>query len=170
MRPTNQGEILAALSLCTHLQQKYWSGCGADEFVVDFLTHLRHFCDERNLDFGSLDRRAYQLYLGEKTLNGNSQAPERGTPILHLHAPANAFTPCANGRHWLQARVNADGVMHSLWAISVKGGLGQPSVAMEDLSHILSGVRALTSGKGRLRTVSLYGDEYVLLLVPSKEP
>ena len=172
MRSTNQGEILTALSLCKLLHETYWPGAGADEFVVDMLTHLRHFCDARNLPSDSLDQRAYQHYRNEKAHSGESQEPKAEPPTLYLHVPANAFTSMSGttGRHWLQARVSADGVQHSLWAISVTGGLGKPSAVTQDLGLILCIVRSLTGGTGRLRTVRLFGEEYVLLLAPSKEP
>lgn len=34
--------------------------------VIDFLTDLRHFCDEAELDLGALDRTAHRHYLTEK--------------------------------------------------------------------------------------------------------
>ena len=35
----------------------------AEAFVIDLLAGLRHFCDGHDLDFGKLDRLAYQRYL-----------------------------------------------------------------------------------------------------------
>ena len=38
----------------------------ADALVIDLLANLRHFCDSRDLDFGKLDRVAYDHYSTEK--------------------------------------------------------------------------------------------------------
>jgi len=171
MRPTTHGELVNAISLCTLVQRTYWSGSGPQDFTVDWLANLRHFCDERRLDFASLDRRAFELYLDERA-HGVSQTPADDPPTLHLPLSAQAFTEVSGtkGRHWLRAHVSADGVPHQLWAISVTGGLGQPAAVVRDLDVILSAVRSLTGSSGRLRTVRLSGHEYVLLLVPSSQP
>ena len=169
MTSTTRGEIVTALSLCQLLHRTYWSGSGCDEFVVHLLTHLRHFCDEQNLNFGLLDRRAYQHYLDEREPTGEPPVREPVSPMLNLHIAENAFTsiPGTTGRRWLQARVSANGVAHDLWAVSVTAGLGIRAAMTEDISTILGVVRSSNKGNGRLRTVRLYGDEYVLLLVPS---
>lgn len=37
--------------------------------LIDALSDLRHLCDKLDLDFGQLDRRAYNHYRGELNLN-----------------------------------------------------------------------------------------------------
>lgn len=67
MRPTTAGEVLAGVACMETIQRLYWSGSGADEYVVDALANLRHFCDAHRLDFAQLDQRAYQHYKTEKS-------------------------------------------------------------------------------------------------------
>ena len=48
----------------------------ADALVIDVLANLRHFCDSRHLDFGKLDRTAYDHYLIEKAEERAKRRPQ----------------------------------------------------------------------------------------------
>lgn len=41
-------------------------GASVDTVLSDFLSDLRHFCDQVNLDLAQLDRMAHRKYLTEK--------------------------------------------------------------------------------------------------------
>ena len=54
----------------TPFGEQYTDGSGqiveAEALVIDVLADLRHFCDGRGLDFGMLDKTAYDHYCTEK--------------------------------------------------------------------------------------------------------
>lgn len=41
----------------------------AEELVADITANLRHFCEQRGLDYGSLDKRGYDHYIEESEEN-----------------------------------------------------------------------------------------------------
>jgi hypothetical protein len=47
-----------------HSQRAKWSQCSEDG-IADLLTDIRHLCDVLNLDFATLDARAYRHYSAE---------------------------------------------------------------------------------------------------------
>ena len=53
----------------------YEEGGPPPQLIADLLGDLRHLCDALGLDFGELDRRAFQHYATERV-----QAMERGRP------------------------------------------------------------------------------------------
>ena len=48
----------------------------AEALVIDVLANLRHFCDSRDLDFGKLDRAAYDHYCAEKAEERAKRRPQ----------------------------------------------------------------------------------------------
>lgn len=50
---------------------KHWEGWDED-ILAHLLADLRHFADKGSLDFGAIDRAAYQMYLED--LNGGGLA------------------------------------------------------------------------------------------------
>ena len=48
----------------------------AEALVIDVLANLRHFCDSRDLDFGKLDRVAYDHYCAEKAEERTKRRPQ----------------------------------------------------------------------------------------------
>lgn len=68
MRPRTTSSVHARVAHLEQLQRREASGIGCDEFVIDLLADLRHYCDGHSLDFGKLDRHAYGLYIEERQL------------------------------------------------------------------------------------------------------
>ncbi len=87
MRPRTTYAITATVHIMEQIQRRYASGAGADEFVVEMLADLRHFCDSHALPFAKLDERAVACYLTERSVrDGVKGTPSRdrsfalGTP------------------------------------------------------------------------------------------
>jgi len=93
MRPTTAIALAATVQLMEHIQQHYASGRGADEFVVDMLADLQHFCDSHSLSFAELERRSSDYYRAECAVrNGTVSTPARSqpTPLRPAGAAGNA--------------------------------------------------------------------------------
>jgi hypothetical protein len=67
MRPNTPDAVAATVRVVEHIQRRYASGRGADEFVAEMLADLRHFCDSHALSFAKLEQRAHAQYLTERT-------------------------------------------------------------------------------------------------------
>jgi hypothetical protein len=60
---------LTAIARCLVVEQVKRESAAEDsceDFVTDLLIDLRHYCDRHALDFGRIDRCAYQHYLQER--------------------------------------------------------------------------------------------------------
>ena len=64
----------------TAFGEQYTDGSGqiveAEALVIDVLADLRHFCDGRALDFGKLDKAAYDHYCTEKAEERAGRRPK----------------------------------------------------------------------------------------------
>ena len=81
MRPTTADAVAATVRVMEHIQRRYASGRGADEFVVDMLADLRHFCESHDLSFHKLEGLAHDHYLAERAVRDRTTgAPAHNTP------------------------------------------------------------------------------------------
>jgi hypothetical protein len=93
-RPDTSDAVAATVRVVEHIQRRYASGRGADEFVVEMLADLRHFCDSHALPFAKLEQRAQAHYLTERTAgNGAKDTPAREQPAVpYVPDPASGDT------------------------------------------------------------------------------
>jgi hypothetical protein len=66
MRPNTADSVAARVRVLESIQRRYSSGCGADEFVVELLADLRHFCDAHALSFAKLEQQAAEHHTAER--------------------------------------------------------------------------------------------------------
>ena len=171
MRPITEDEVRAGITDLETIYHIYYSGDRADEFVVDFLAHLRHFCDAHKFDFAALDRRAYQRYVEAIYLSGRTSHRVPSVPAIRFTAVPLKITMdlCRRNRQaTMQGPVNLEGEAYQLKMHYASVRLDRLTVTAGVLEAVVGVARALIGPQWPLRAIKFQcSDGYSIELLPS---
>lgn len=168
MRPTTPVAVAAVVRNMQHIQERYASGYGVDEFVTDMLADLRHFCDARHLSFAKLDRRACDHYITERFLESHPSTSAGQITAISVYIPEKAWIDVSDkdDSSFLSATLNINGLDYPMIAIRVRNnGRGQEPTDYRQ-NPLYHWFRLSAAAKGSLLTTRIGSGDYVLGLAP----
>jgi hypothetical protein len=137
-----------------------------EEAVLGVLADLRHFCDEHELDYAAIDRRAYGQYLSERGQSTNARQTRRSD--LRLTIPENRWADLCGNRTCLKAEFSLQSVGFVLLAIEVLTTGSTQVPRNPELVEIYETIQRLEQVQA-LPTIAVFGRRYVLVLTTRNE-
>lgn len=160
------------------LKREEATGVLCEQFVVDLLADVRHYCDAHTADFGKLDRTAYQQYIKERHSPEEPPACPSAAAIaspdtltVHVAIPLNAWSECEHPLHagmsHLAALMVINGVYHQVDAFEIRTEGGRQLTVDAQVQSAFDHYRSAARVQAPLKTVSMFRRQYVLCMTPS---
>lgn len=162
----------ASARLAAALAQLEREGLDAQEretFLVDLLADVRHYCDAYAIDVEQISRQARERYIAETLSESRPTVRTIFELAVPVDIPVYAWREHTldGGMSRLKALLILNGGICKIDAIEVRTADGTQAAVCPSARASLDRYRAAIGAQAPLKTIAVFGREYVVFIAPS---